>query len=224
MSDHSSSTANHPPYAAVYANAAARTAATGFARGLLGVIIPFDSSDLRKWAHQLDDDSFWFLKTFSPPTWGQVLGGGNGSTDTIVVLEVPTGTVDGTNPTFVLANTPISLSEAVFIDGALGRRGVDYALSGPNITAIVIPQQWIVVSYRYAGTPSGGTPVDGETPSGTVDGSNTSFVLANAPISNSEAVFIDGALARRGVDYTISGANITAILVPQQWIAVSYRY
>lgn len=74
--NHASLTANHVPTAATYANAAARTAATGFPRGEGGAIVAFDSSDVGKFARQLDDDSIWVLKDDSPVTWTQVGGPG----------------------------------------------------------------------------------------------------------------------------------------------------
>jgi hypothetical protein len=67
-----------------------------------------------------------------------------------------------------------------------------------------------------------------ETPSGTVNGSNTNFVLAHTPISGSESVFLNGLMqnAGGGNDYTISAATITFITAPLSGdlVLVSYRY
>jgi hypothetical protein len=69
-----------------------------------------------------------------------------------------------------------------------------------------------------------------ETPSGTVNGSNTDFTLANTPTSGSESVFVNGVLQDSGAgnDYTIASAVITFLSgsVPQSGdkIRVSYRY
>lgn len=71
--NHASSTAVHIPTAATYANAAARTAATGFPRGSGGAIVAFDSSDVGKIARQSDDNSIWML-TATTPTWIQIAG------------------------------------------------------------------------------------------------------------------------------------------------------
>jgi hypothetical protein len=55
-----------------------------------------------------------------------------------------------------------------------------------------------------------------ETPSGTVNGSNTAFTLANTPISGTEMLFLNGVLqdAGSGNDYTISTNAITMLSAP----------
>jgi hypothetical protein len=55
-----------------------------------------------------------------------------------------------------------------------------------------------------------------ETPTGTINGVNTTFTLANTPIVNTEQVFLNGLLLEPGAgnDYTISGATITMLIVP----------
>lgn len=55
-----------------------------------------------------------------------------------------------------------------------------------------------------------------EAPSGSINGSNTTFVLANTPVSGSEQVFLNGILQEPGAgnDYTISGATITYLSAP----------
>lgn len=53
-----------------------------------------------------------------------------------------------------------------------------------------------------------------ETPSGTINGSNAIFTLANTPISGTEQVFLNGVLQALTTDYTISSATITMIPAP----------
>lgn len=55
-----------------------------------------------------------------------------------------------------------------------------------------------------------------ETPSGLVNGSNVSYVLANTPITGTESVFLNGVLQEPGAgnDYTISAATITYLTAP----------
>jgi hypothetical protein len=55
------------------------------------------------------------------------------------------------------------------------------------------------------------TFVDGETPSGTVNSSNNTFVLAYMPVTGSVRVFRNGLRMKLAVDYTIAGATITFI-------------
>jgi hypothetical protein len=81
MSNHANFTAAHRPFAAVYADAAARTAATGFPRGEGGTIIPFAAADLYKEALQSDNNTVWIL-TAVTPTWVQVAGAGLGGPPT----------------------------------------------------------------------------------------------------------------------------------------------
>lgn len=55
-----------------------------------------------------------------------------------------------------------------------------------------------------------------ETPTGSVNGVNTTFTLANTPIAGTEEVFLNGLLqdAGAGNDYTISGGTITMLSAP----------
>ncbi len=55
-----------------------------------------------------------------------------------------------------------------------------------------------------------------ETPSGTINGSNATFTLANTPVAGTEHLYLNGILQDSGAgnDYTISGATITALNVP----------
>lgn len=69
--------------------------------------------------------------------------------------------------------------------------------------------------------------VDKETPSGSVNGSNVTFTLANTPVSGSEHIYLNGMLQNvgGGNDYTISTATITMATAPLtgESIRVSYR-
>lgn len=79
---HSLLTAVHRPYAAIYADATARLAATGFERALGGGIVAFATADLYKKALQLDDASEWILTAITP-TWVQVSGAGSLANDSV---------------------------------------------------------------------------------------------------------------------------------------------
>jgi len=69
--------------------------------------------------------------------------------------------------------------------------------------------------------------VDKEIPSGSINGSNTAFTLANTPTAGSEHVYLNGVLQESGAgnDYTISGASITMLTAPLtgEKLRVSYR-
>ena len=53
-----------------------------------------------------------------------------------------------------------------------------------------------------------------ETPSGTVNGTNAAFTLANTPVSNTEHVYVNGILQELTLDYTISTNTITFVAAP----------
>lgn len=65
-----------------------------------------------------------------------------------------------------------------------------------------------------------------ETPSGSVNGTNTAYTLAHTPVAGSESVFLNGILQDPGAgnDYTISGGTITFADAPVSGdkIRVSY--
>lgn len=65
-----------------------------------------------------------------------------------------------------------------------------------------------------------------ETPSGSVNGSNASFVLAATPVAGSESVYLNGILqdAGAGNDYTISSATITFASAPATGDKVRVSY
>jgi len=69
--------------------------------------------------------------------------------------------------------------------------------------------------------------VDKEVPSGSINGSNTAFTLANTPVAGSEHVYLNGQLQVSGAgnDYTISGTSITYLTAPEtgDTLVVSYR-
>lgn len=69
--------------------------------------------------------------------------------------------------------------------------------------------------------------VSKEIPSGAINGVNTTYILANTPVSGSEEVFVNGLLMESGAgnDYTISGATITMLtaLATGEKLRVSYR-
>jgi hypothetical protein len=63
---------------------------------------------------------------------------------------------------------------------------------------------------------TGSNFVDSETPSGSINGSNTTFTLANTPIAGTVKLFLNGQRLNAGAgnDYTISSATITMATAP----------
>lgn len=69
--------------------------------------------------------------------------------------------------------------------------------------------------------------VDAEVPSGSINGTNTAFTLANTPVTGSVRVYLNGQRLRAGAgnDYTISGTTITLAAAPLsgEYVEVEYR-
>jgi hypothetical protein len=134
-----------------------------------------------------------------------------------VDAEVPSGALNGTNLTFNLSQTPSpATSLELFRNGVLMDAGLDFSLSANTVTfsTIATPQSndVLLAFYRIAGSSSSVTFVDGETPAGALDGTNTAFTLANTPVTSSALrLYKNGVLLEASLDYTISGNGITFI-------------
>jgi hypothetical protein len=63
-----------------------------------------------------------------------------------------------------------------------------------------------------------------ETPSGTLNGSNTNFTLANTPLAGTECVYLNGILQDISNDYTISSTTITFVVAPQSSDRIRVNY
>jgi hypothetical protein len=131
--------------------------------------------------------------------------------------EVPTGTLNGTNATFTLAHTPVAPSTlTVYRNGVLLSNGVDYNVSGANITFIgsQVPQSNDVLQtyYRLAGSSPTPLFIDDEIPQGTIDGTNLVFTLSSAPQPLlSLRLYKNGVLLQENTDYTLNGTTVTFV-------------
>ncbi len=68
-----------------------------------------------------------------------------------VADEVPTGTIDGANTTFTLANPPVAGSVVVDLNGLKQRSGAgnDYTIAGSTITYLSAPLTGDILSVHY---------------------------------------------------------------------------
>lgn len=129
--------------------------------------------------------------------------------------ETPGGAVNGSNASFTLANTPgVPASLKLFKNGMLQASGIDYTLSGTNVTFTSNSKpktgDILLAYYRLPGTGPLAAFVDDEIPTGTYDGSNLTFTLSQTPNpAASVKLFKNGALLQQGADYTLSGSTIT---------------
>jgi hypothetical protein len=91
----------------------------------------------------------------SDKTVSRVLPSANGTlmVSSGVIKEIPTGTVNGSNTSFVLANTPnVSATVQVFINGVLQEVTTDYTISSATISMVSAPvagQKIYVVYSKY---------------------------------------------------------------------------
>ena len=152
------------------------------------------------------------------------------------------GSVTGSAPA---ADTTLSISNITGLQNALNIRltsGTAFALSRAAVInstgsidgAVGNLSDCLHVDGSSGACGSGGTSgstgtfIDGEIPTGAVNGSNTTFTLANAPIpSTSVAIFRNGLLLQPNTDYTLAGTTITfnAGAAPQtgDLLLASYR-
>ena len=81
---------------------------------------------------------------------GTGVGGGDLSLSDFVVSETPTGTVNGVNDTFTLANTPAAFIH-IYLDGLLQDEGGgnDYTISGVTITFVEPPLTGSKIRVSY---------------------------------------------------------------------------
>lgn len=85
--------------------------------------------------------------------WATPSGGGGG---TIAYSETPSGTVNGSNVTFTLANTPPAAAGVmVVLNGVVQYQGIDYTVSGTTITFTSAPATGSSI-FAYYGASGGG--------------------------------------------------------------------
>jgi hypothetical protein len=121
-------------------------------------------------------------------------GGGSGTVTTVSVVSA-----NGFSGTVANAGTTPAITMQTSITGMLKGNGtaMSAAVAGTDFMA---PSDFVTR----------------ETPTGTVNGVNATFTLANTPIVNTESVFLNGLLQEPGAgnDYTISTNTITMLNIP----------
>lgn len=147
----------------------------------------------------------------------EVVGGSTvlaASTSSYASLIVPSGSYSGTTDGSIWQD---GTHIYAYINGA--PRQLDQQTGGGTGVSSIS----IATSGGVSGTSSGGgTPTltftlrsaVREVPSGALNGTNTTFGLANAPLTGKEMLFLNGILLNSVDDYTISGATITMLTAP----------
>lgn len=114
--------------------------------------------------------------------------------------------------------TTVSVVSANGFGGSVANPGTTPAITLTTSVSGLLKGNGTAISAATAGTdymaPS--DFVVRETPSGTINGSNTSFTLAHTPLSGTEELYLNGILQDSGAgnDYTISSGTITMLSAP----------
>lgn len=82
----------------------------------------------------------------------------------IVINETPAGTIDSINAVFTLAETPVTGTVAVYLNGARQAETADYTISGSIITFLTAPAAGSVLLADYESTTA--TPATGSVSEG----------------------------------------------------------
>lgn len=160
--------------------------------------------------------------------------GGSGGGPLFADAEMPSGAMNGVNTSFTLAAAPSpATSLSLYRNGLLLRQGVGYTLSGSTITfldgSIPLANDILQAWYRIPGVATQTVIfAENETPAGIVDSVNPAFTLQYQPSpASSLQLYRNGVLQKSGMDYVLSGKNITfsswAIPEPGDVLQVSYR-
>lgn len=110
--------------------------------------------------------------TFTNPVFtvnakGLITAASNGTgaaTSTKITREIPSGTINGVNKVFTLANTPVAGSEEGFVNGQGINSPGDYTISGATVTFVTAPTGTIWFNYQLASTTGAFTSLSLATP------------------------------------------------------------
>jgi hypothetical protein len=122
-------------------------------------------------------------------------------------------------------NLPASIGRLfLFVNGTTGGHSLIVQVTGAPGTTVTLAAVGLVLLYsdgtnvtQITGSGSGGSPnfSDEETPSGSINGSNTAFSLAFTPNPAASLLLVkNGIVLQQGTDYTLSGAAITMATAP----------
>ena len=143
------------------------------------------------------------------------------ATCTFASQETPVGLVNSSNTTYTTAAAFAPNTLDVFLNGVTMTRGVDYTenstYTGFSMTTAPVTGDTLRVSYKSstnAFIQGSLSVIDNEIPTGTINGTNTTFTLAYTPMAGTLHLVRDGQELYVTDDYTISGATITMLEAP----------
>lgn len=147
----------------------------------------------------------------------QTMVGGSFATFTVTAIGSAAGSWDAA---YTAAGgsgsvTTVSVVSANGFAGSVANASTTPAITLSTSVTGVLKGNGTAISAATNGTDyvNNSNFVTRETPSGTINGSNATFTLANTPVAGTEQVFLNGILLEPGAgnDYTISGATITML-------------
>lgn len=146
------------------------------------------------------------------------VGGGGGSGTTTNSLTVGSGlsfsvggpSFDGSNAATIVASGLTNSN----LSGSAGITNANLANSTITINGTPVSLGGSITVSGTGGDLTASNFVFNETPSGTVNGSNTVFTLANTPTSGTVRVYLRGLRRKLTTEYTISGTTLTFVTAP----------
>lgn len=121
-----------------------------------------------------------------------------------------TGSISYIDTLADLAFDNLGTGDTLLTNPSANTIGVKSLIAGTNVTFTVGANS---ITINSSGLTSSNF-VFNEIPTGTIDGSNTTFTIANTPTAGTIQLFLNGLLQRPTTDYTISGTTITMINIP----------
>lgn len=120
------------------------------------------------------------------------------------------------------ADTETDIADAVvYVSQWTVNADTGWKLVTDSITLNTTPLVWTALTSAWL---TSWNFVIRETPSGTINSSNTSFTLANTPIAGTETIYLNWLEQNVTTDYTISGSTITYVTAPVTWDVLRVSY
>lgn len=120
------------------------------------------------------------------------------------------------------ADTATDIADAVvYVSQWTVNADTGWKLVTDSITLNTTPLVWTALTSAWL---TSWNFVIRETPSGTINSSNTSFTLANTPIAGTETIYLNWLEQNVTTDYTISGSTITYVTAPVTWDVLRVSY